>query len=164
MGGSTVVMSIHTSQIHSYITLFYHHLCGQKELASAYFSVFFVMLYAHSIHAFRDVWVERLDASDRIISTLLKYQYINGSSEADYSLKCLQTWREELKESLNRQAAAPQNGQGRTVTKKQKKKNIKAKRMFAKMGLQQRADEEEDTGVRVERGSEREREGGVGEQ
>jgi hypothetical protein len=94
----------------------------------------------------RDVWVERLDASDRIINTLLKYKYINGSCEADYAIQCLHTWRQELKESLSRKDVAPMQGHGHTAKKKSKKKKIKAKRMFAKMGLNQRTEEEEESG------------------
>lgn len=86
-----------------------------------------------------------MDASDRIISTLLKYKYINGASEADYAMQCLQTWRQEMKESLTRKNASPfLDGQRRQGSKSQKKKKIKAKRMFAKMGLKQRTEEEEE--------------------
>ena len=97
----------------------------------------------------RDVWVERLDASDRIINTLLKYRYINGSSEADYAIQCLQTWRAELKDSLGRKAVAPASGEaGQRGRKIARKKRLKAKQMFAKMGLDQRSAEDEAAGER----------------
>lgn len=94
--------------------------------------------------------MERLEASDRIIDTLLKYQYINGSSEADYALQSLQSWRAELKESLGRKGreAPGQGGVGGARRAKPKKKKIKAKQMFAKMGMNQRTEEVEGQGER----------------
>ena len=102
---------------------------------------------------YRDVWVERLDAADRIIDTLLKYKYINGSCEADYALESLKKWRIEYKESLKRQALEP--GSGHRNKKKPIKKKIKAKRIFAKMGMSNIADEDE------ERGEDEDKEGGL---
>lgn len=75
---------------------------------------------------------------------MLRYKYINGTSEADYAILSLQKWRKELKESLTRKQLPTGPGLASPLKKKKKKKKLKAKKMFAKMGLGQRQEEEED--------------------
>lgn len=105
-----------------------------------------------------DVWQERLDAADRIIETMLRYKYINGTSEADYAMQSLLQWRREQKEALGRSDLAAGQGQGGGQAKKKKaKKKLGARKLLVGMGVnrqqqEQQGKQENDNGEGESRG------------
>jgi len=75
------------------------------------------------------IWKERFDAADRIMKTLVGYELLTGTNEADYIIQNLKKWKEEIiknqKQILNSSSTESNNSLQRNNNKINTNKNLK---------------------------------------